>query len=493
MRDARNVVFHTPATTANIQSLLRAAGLVAKEHTQDDIRAAVEVRECRAIVLDVPDVSTNPRSRRTLLGDLEHLAHRALDRGIAVVFALTSPGGQAQEDAQRALADRDLVFRGRDLTDLEGYAGPRLSKPSLVSVGPDVGWQEIADLCRDHNPGRWLGEVHIDEHPKGRRLSDERRLLLRRAFNDVERVSVRHLEGDVYRVHPCRNGHQLSLVYIAKFVPPGAFNKESGAHELCAKTTPFPYLPPVAPTRCLGGQTTAVLVSHFVDRAVQFEEYIASHSPSLAIAALYDGPLRCWQVGAQRRGYKLGEYLLQKKIVSRDPGKYVRTYSALQAAGASCSHPNGLLAKLEAVPEMDVFACMVHGDLHVGNLRVRDNTAEVVLIDFARFETEAPVSRDPAELEVSLAFKPKAGETHPPLTNEELQQLYSPPLLTFHNLGRNASARALAIEQIRRQVASLVSEAEYRAMVAGHCMYYAGRVDLGSVATAAYRIADALL
>lgn len=120
------------------------------------------------------------------------------------------------------------------------------------------------------------------------------------------------------------------------------------------------------------------------------------------------------------------------------------------------------------------------------NLRVRDNTAEMVLIDFACAKPEAPVSYDAAELEISLAFgKPAPGER--PLARQQLNQLYRDRLLATRPAARNAHPRRLAIEQIRRQIGALVSEEEYRAVVAVHCLYYAKKG-----CGAAYQIADHL-
>jgi hypothetical protein len=103
------------------------------------------------------------------------------------------------------------------------------------------------------------------------------------------------------------------------------------------------------------------------------------------------------------------------------------------------------------------------------------------MIDFARADPEGPASRDPAELEVSLAFGCDA-RSGPP--RKDRDALYTGDLLKFHAIGRNAHPCISAIEQIRRQIGRMVPEDEYRIMVAAHCLFYAKKGNAEAYAAA---------
>lgn len=394
----------------------------------------------------------------------------------------------------QALAEQDIgeFFPGSSGT---AHVNREKFRPTLLY------WQsgahsETAQRCVKHDPGHPLSNSAAAPTLDGRSVPDEDWILIRRAFSDYEMVDVRRLssrktgvgEIAVYRVQPGKNGLHDPIVFIVKIAPPEQIDREFGALEdLCGDKTPFPYFPPVARERCVSGRSRAALVSHFVDRAVQFERFIGSHSPALAVASLFDGPLRCWHAHALPGKFRLGAYMMDTGVVRRTPKAYNDAFTAAQLLVHSVSDPASLLRRLEASPEQEVLACASHGDLHLKNLRVRDNTAEVVLIDFARANAGAPISRDPAELEVSLAFD-RPGKDEDDVDGELREQFYKPPLLARRVVGRNAHPRLLAIEQIRRQISNLVSEAEYSVMVAAHCLYYARRGD-----AAAYLAADRLI
>jgi Ternary complex associated domain 9 len=447
-----------------------------------DVDKAVSNPECRAIIVHVPSPTVKSQVRRELLTLLEGVARKALDLGVLVVLAVEGSGqGDATGDVTLVTEDLARTFPiSAELPHIDRYR----FQPNLFHFSPPANVESIAQQCAEWNPGRYLGTAKILP-VGGLTLSDEERVLMKRSFNDAEAIEVSWLARRVYRVQPCRSGTHLPLVYVVKIGRPDSIDRELGAVEICARYTPYPYLPPLAHDRCVSGRSTQALVSHFVDRAIEFKDFIRSHSPAMAVASLFDGPLRVWHAHAIRKRINVVKYLFEKRVVSERPADYVRTFNKLRASGVTCRSPDQLINQLLANGEHEIFVCMAHGDLHLRNLRVRDNTAEIVMIDFARADPQAPASRDPAELEVSLAFgcDPR---TSPPL--REREALYTRELLKFHAVGRNAHPCISAIEQIRSQIGRMVSEDEYRVMVAAHCLFYARK---GS--TEAYAAANRLV
>jgi hypothetical protein len=122
----------------------------------------------------------------------------------------------------------------------------------------------------------------------------------------------------------------------------------------------------------------------------------------------------------------------------RNTALYGTAFEKVRRLRAAVRNPGRLIEDLDHELRLDVWVGRSHGDLHLKNLRVRDNTAEMVMIDFACAKSEAPVSYDAAELEVSLAFgKPVPGEQ--PLSPEQLDQLYRDRLFATRPSERNAT------------------------------------------------------
>jgi hypothetical protein len=108
-----------------------------------------------------------------------------------------------------------------------------------------------------------------------------------------------------------------------------------------------------------------------------------------------------------------------------------------------------VLAALHALPKTPVSVCQAHGDLHTRNIFVRRNSLDVLLIDFAGAHSIGPSSRDPATLDVMLAFDvPDRNNKFP--TTPNLRVLYTPPLLPPSRLRSDAGRLDSRIEAIRR-------------------------------------------
>jgi predicted unusual protein kinase regulating ubiquinone biosynthesis (AarF/ABC1/UbiB family) len=187
----------------------------------------------------------------------------------------------------------------------------------------------------------------------------------------------------------------------------------------------------------------------------------------LAIASLFDGPLRCWRSRTRVEDLNVAEHAFET-VVKKADGRYAATFEAAKHVKEDVRAPEELVSVLVHAPARPVSICFSHGDLHLKNVFVREGSYETVLIDFNRAGF-LPSSRDPAELDAALGFSEEWHDT-------ELQErLYSKPLLSERVLCRTEFVQALAIEQLRRQIAGTILEDEYRLMLACHCFYWAAK------------------
>lgn len=453
--------------------------------TLANLQAAIDDPACRALLVHIQNPTTNLTAAALLDTVLDQLAGPALDNGVLTTLVV-----------EGVAADQAAVIRAvyARFSGLKGSVDTFRYRPNIIAwtVG---GGGPIAQTCAAHPPSLPWRDVPVEIGPAGASVPAEDQRLLQRAFSDCDGLQVRLLQSrtarigkvNIYRVQPRQTGLPEPIPFIVKIGHPEVIDSEEGNTNLaCGDHTPYPYFPPLAPERFVSGRDRRALVSHFIDRAILFERYIQSHSPGMAVASLFDGPLRCWRSHGRTETIEIGRYALKKGIVWRGAERYRRAHRAADRRQPGVRTPGQLIADLEAGPSLDVYICGSHGDLHLKNLFVRENSVEIVLIDFNR-AGEAPASRDPAELEVSLAFSPPEDGAEP-LNPALLQALYTGPLLVRRDLARQSHPRALAIEQVRRQAAGSVTEAEYQVMVAVHCLYYArkGNAD-------AYLAADRLI
>jgi len=439
-----------------------------------DMRKAIDDPECRALLIHVDNPTTDANQTARLAAILDDLARPALDNGVLVTLVVQGSAAD-QVSAIQAVYQR---FKLPGIVDTFRY------RPNIIAWVPNV-VGPLAQACARHEPGpawRPLTVVMAGDRP----IEQSNRRLLERAFSDCDRLEVRLLQErsarvgrvSVYRVQPGRADRPDPVPFIVKIGHPEVIDAEEGATAwACGDHTPYPYFPPLTPERNVSSRDRRALVSQFVDRAILFDDYIRSHSPAVAVASLFDGPLRCWRSNSRSEQVRIGQYVLENGLVRPWLSAYQNVYRRAHRVHGGVRKPRLLISALRNLPAIAVNICGAHGDLHVKNLFVRENSVDIVLIDFNR-AGEAPASRDPAELEVSLAFSPVApGEAA--IDAATLQALYSGSLLKRTDLARQGHPRVLAIEQVRRQVAGAVTEAEYSAMVGAHCLYFArkGNVD----------------
>lgn len=480
-------VYLSDTLPAEVSAELTARSLLPlpRSPTLANLQAAIDDPACRALLVHIQNPTTTPAAAALLDTVLDQLAGPALDNGVLTTLVV-----------EGVAADQAAVISAvyARFSGLKGSVDTFRYRPNIIAwtVG---GAGALAQTCVAHPPGLPWRDVLVEVARAGASVSAEDQRLLQRAFSDCDGLRVDLLQSrtarigkvNVYRVQPRRAGRPEPIPFIVKIGHPEVIDSEEGNTNLaCGDHTPYPYFPPLAPDRFVSGRDRRALVSHFIDRAILFERYIQSHSPAMAVASLFDGPLRCWRSHGRPETVEVGRHALKSGIVRSQAFWYRNAHRAAERRHAGVRAPRQLITDLRAHPPLQVYMCGSHGDLHLKNLFVRENSVDIVLIDF-NHAGEAPASRDPAELEVSLAFSPPEDGTES-LDPALLQTLYTGPLLGRRDLARQSHPRVLAIEQVRRQAAGSVTEAEYQVMVAAHCLYYArkGNAD-------AYLAADRLI
>jgi len=401
---------------------------------------------------------------------LGHLFSGALEQGALL-------GIVAEDESQFDLAS-EIAYRSHPGDPDGAFARYDIARRSEITA--------LAERIARHSTGRSQGNTCIRMR-KGAKPAGDRLLLLQRAFNDCLEVALTELPGGAstpWRIDVIR--HQTSRLpasFVAKIGNIEKIQSEISATQLaCGDHLQFGYVPPIVENRCAVGVTESILVSRFVDRAILLSLYLETHSPALAVASIFDGPLRVLRTHAARdRGY-VGR-MLPPGI---KPRHLYHAYNATRAIGRRVVRPpRRLLAALRNAPPVDYARCLSHGDLHHGNVFVRQNTTEIVLIDFARSK-ELPSSFDPAELEVSLAFR-RSPQALDGVTDDLLLALYRRPLYGQCSVPTTAS-RGLAIQQVRLQAAALASAEEYSLAVGIQLLWHAQKQR-----ALAYELADQVI
>lgn len=330
---------------------------------------------------------------------------RALDHGLVVALVTSDP----DQDAMLAKLGTIVQVAGEERlqTFYTRYAN-------------------AAEWIRTHDPGRGH-PVHIDlelarsEDP----LSPEDDVLLRRAFGDLNAITVRTLTSGLSGARvlavQCPRSRQ-PLPYLAKLDARERILQELAQfQDVVRDFVPFNHRPNLQPERTLYGSTRGVLVEDFLERASPLTTVLKAGTPSVFIASLFDSALRGWRLAARVRRDNPSPVFRELKVLRRSPelDDAAREATARHRCEMSA---DDLYAALEALPPFPFAECHIHGDLHPGNVFVSAGSSDPVLIDFYK-ASYGPASADPACLEVDLVFKAAAISSR-----ARIARLYSFPL-----------------------------------------------------------------
>lgn len=357
----------------------------------------------------------------------------------------------------------------------------QLPKFTDVVVLDGTAASTVAEACARWVPGRFPGEVEIVV-PKKSAISPQDEVLLQRAFAEFGRVDVQPLSGglteaSVWRVKATDKAGRSPQPFLVKAGSLSAITEEIATmRDFVLDHMPFTNRPPLLLDRSVSGFDRGLIVSMLVERSERLDEYLARKGSSeKVIPSIFEGPLRCWRDNKKAAELALGLVYEQRVRGSRDPNTGHHTKDAdLNEAhrlalkiDATSPAPETIIGKLASYPKRVTMTCQAHGDLHPRNIFVRDNSDEIILIDFAKSgQVGNPLVLDASTLDVALAFDGwrDAGTG---VSLAEIKALYAPPLFAAPSV--ELSPRGSAIQVLRRHSHhDCPDESEYTsAIVAG--------------------------
>lgn len=371
----------------------------------------------------------------------------------------------------RALRDAGilvaLVSRNRNelVNDVQAHLGEGLSAgpPPVFVLGDEGGMESIAERCLSHEvgpseaaPPRVVVQPELD-------LRDRR--LVQRAFGGMTQVKLTPLhEGfstaKVWRAEAIDIRGRTRVPMVVKLDELTRIRREiSNIRTHVAEFVPSQSYAQLVDERCVEGAMSGLLVGHFVAGARSLRDLLRTtdrHNATTVINSLFDGPLGGWRNNAREdlplalgRAYRTWRVLQEGDALDGACAlARARRYATVRSAAE-------LVAVLDRLPPVRVRVCMAHGDLQARNIFVRDSGSAPVMIDFFLTEYESALSRDPATLDVTLAFDSEAR-----LDIAAIAALYRPGHLL--DVGPHHDGFRAAIEQIRALcVRDRVTEWEY--------------------------------
>ena len=268
-----------------------------------------------------------------------------------------------------------------------------------------------AELIARHQVGPPAGDVALQ--PTTLPLTDDAKLLLKRAFADCVEIFIEPLLGgrasiSVYRIHARLRQSVVGprpLPFFVKIDEPQAIEAEKSKYHYYAEHyIPFNLRPNLDKDRCVRTRSCAALVGDFVDDAVPLRKCLRSGQGIGALFALFETSLKGFRLQPFAAGQKRSKGVLAGFVESQ-----IRAPEIIDQIVDRAKRDFGLsrspvdMQKIIS-QQAQKLACRMgpcHGDLHSGNVMVRGGDA--ILIDFSSVGN-GPLTADPAALEVSLMF-----------------------------------------------------------------------------------------
>ncbi len=381
-------------------------------------------------------------------------------------------------DALRALTSRirglrdggilvGLVSRNRAelVNDLQAQLGEGLSAgpPPVFVIADEGAMQSIAERCLRHEVGPSAGPVPtVIVQPE---LDLRDRQLVQRAFGGMTQVKLTPLHdgfstAKVWRAEAVDVRGRTRVPMVVKLDELPRIRREiANIRTHVAEFVPSQSYAQLVDERCVEGARSGLLVGHFVAGARSLRDLLRTtdrHNATTVITSLFDGPLGGWRNNAREDlPLALGRAYRTWRVLQEGDALDGACALARARGYASVGTASELIAALERLPPARVRVCMAHGDLQARNIFVRDSGSAPVMIDFYLTEYESALSRDPATLDVTLAFDSEAR-----LDTTDIAALYRPGHLLGG--GHHHDGFRAAIEQVRALcVRDRVTEWEY--------------------------------
>lgn len=379
---------------------------------------------------------------------IENALGTALEKYVdlrAVVFALTRGNVEVAEtiirrDAQTLLdygsqiylvaADDHALGEGQAL-----LASFKLLPRFLARTAPPP--YEIAErVARQPSSSVAKVRLQITVAKNGRPLDLRDEPLFQRAFNFCDQIVLEELSGGrsdarVFAVHMTVVGSRAGKrpqPFFAKVDERAKIEKEFfNYREFADRYIPFGLRPNVQDM--VEGSERSLLVGDFVDRSEPLWDKILRNVAVSEISALVEETLAGWRDQAYDEEPTNGSVALAMASAGIcKPNLIKRSYEEhAEREGVSVTSKM-LWERLTSLADQSCRLAPVHGDLHGGNVVVRNGQA--ILIDLASVTDRAPQSTDIAALETWIAFElpPKEDETSYKNVAwaEVIEKLYSP-------------------------------------------------------------------
>ena len=336
----------------------------------------------------------------------EERFHDICKAGMLTAIYATEKIVQVSEIRNQTLENLGL---GADILDPEERKKCFETLP-WVSIKDKV-WVLAEELAR-HNPGPPRGSPIIDQPGIVEPIDSDSENLLKRAFHDAERITIRRLSGgrtakEAFCVFTnlLRTGPQ-PMPFFVKIDSASKIEKETWNYrELAEPYIPFHLRPSLNSARCVSSLKTSALVCNFVENAVSLREALRSGQGYGTIFSLFETTLRGLRSHTSSTETKAGvlEAFLDTKVRAREieinqPQRieFLRTFNQNRT-------PQEIeqLLKMHA-SKINTREGHYHGDLHYSNIMVRNRDA--IVIDYGTMGPFGPLYADPAILEVSLVF-----------------------------------------------------------------------------------------
>lgn len=260
--------------------------------------------------------------------------------------------------------------------------------------------------------------------------------LFQRAFHFCDKIVLKELTGGrsdarVFAVHMTVNGSRAGKrpqPFFAKVDECSKIAKEfDNYREFADRYIPFGLRPNVQ--EIVQGAERSLLTGDFVDRSESLWDKVRRNVAAKEISSLFEETLAGWRDQTYDEAPFSGSVAMaMAKAGVCDPGRIKASYEE-HAAREGVAVTGKLL--WEQVTNIEGQTCRlgpVHGDLHGGNVVVRNGQA--ILIDLASVADRAPQTTDLAALETWIAFELPPEDAENAYLNvewaEEIARLYTP-------------------------------------------------------------------
>ncbi|HWH60440.1 MAG TPA: phosphotransferase [Terriglobales bacterium] len=389
-----------------------------------------------------------------------------------------------------------------DLAQVDALRREEHPNSNAIIIQAGELWKAAEHIVR-RRVGPPQGDVILE--PDDVPLSNDAKLLLRRAFYDCERISLEIFpDGEasisVLRVHGWLRQSivgPLPLPFFVKIAGTRAIDREIRNYRLYAKHyIPFNLRPNIDDTRCVRTRSSAALVGDFVDDAVPLRQYLRLGQGVGVLFALFETSLRGFRLQPFAKGQTPRANFLDGFVKNRIRADEltVEVINRARTFGLSIA-PADLQASIcQAAENISCLVGPYHGDLHSGNVMVRGSDA--ILIDFSS-SGDGPLTADPAALEVSLMFGTEGVDDADSFEGwrQFADEIYEGNVHTLHPPALSEGGADI-FSWLRRSIRELrlillgcnAPELEAKIVLATHLMRYArlGKYVMGNPNTAAF-------